>query len=267
MLTQKITLIWMQRLISLAVLQQTFELFMIRSSFSEQGLWRWSLLRQDFQRFPILFRQLFDFLLSTPNFTLMLWARCFVALLIWVFPHPALVVFLLLSTILISWRWRGAFNGGSDVMTATVLLGLSWSSIFPNSEVIQKGALWYIAIQVCLSYFIAGIAKFQNLGWRNGTTLRHVIVASNYDVPDLVRNYFLNSAQSKLLFVASWSVILFECTFPFGLLHPKLCFFMMAGALVFHLGNVWILGLNRFVLPWLAAYPALLFCATQIASR
>ena len=58
---------------------------------------------------------------------------------------------------------------------------------------------------------------------------------------------------------ASWLVITLECGFPAALVAPELAIALLTIAGTFHVGNALVLGLNRFVWAWLAAYPALLY--------
>jgi hypothetical protein len=60
---------------------------------------------------------------------------------------------------------------------------------------------------------------------------------------------------------ASWAVMIFECLFPLALVNTQSCLAFMSVAILFHLSNFYLFGLNRFLLSWAAAYPALLYCS------
>lgn len=64
-------------------------------------------------------------------------------------------------------------------------------------------------------------------------------------------------AYRGLAFFASWTIILFEVTFPAAILNAHLSLVYMASGLAFHAGNAYVFGLNRFFFAWLAAYPAI----------
>jgi hypothetical protein len=168
------------------------------------------------------------------------------------------MLFLFLSAILISIRWRGSFNGGSDFMSLIVLSALSFASAFPDSAKAQAACFWYIAIQTCTSYFLAGTIKLRNPDWRSGRALRRFVKTSIYAESPL-SSWISRTLWLSLL--ASWSVMLFECLFPISLFFPKVCVAMLCLGFLFHLANVYFFGLNRFLLSWSAAYPAVLFCS------
>ena len=136
-----------------------------------------------------------------------------------------------------------------------LVLGASWVARVsgPNSRA-ATGALAYVALQLCLSYFIAGMVKLKQRDWRSGRALLDFAVADYYDVP--VR--FQNLLRSRgLSWVASWGVLAFECLFPLALLNPKICLGFIGAGVMFQGLNVYVFGLNRFLWTWGAAYPAL----------
>jgi hypothetical protein len=245
------TLIWSERLLSIAILQQTIELLMIRSTWNDHGIWRWSTLNQEFQA-PI-----FSVFFSTKGFTLLLILRLLCATLIWFAPCTILNAFLFLSTWLIAIRWRGLFNGGSDSMTIVVTIGLFLARATIDHPAIAKYALAYIALQLTLSYLVAGWVKLKNPEWRRGIAMPVFLKTPRYDSPpDVIRKLFQNPLRAKLI---SWTIIVLECAFPLSWCSPHLCVFFLSLALIFHLLNFWVFGLNRFVFAWLSAYPALYF--------
>jgi len=200
--------------------------------------------------------------LNNRNFIWFLWARLVFALVVIVFPNPILWAALCLGTLLIAMRWRGTFNGGSDYMTLIVVAAVFVArSLGENDERWVTVSLGYVAFQVCLSFFIAGIAKLRRKKWRNGEALLGFLNSKYYGVPARMR-----PSGSKVLAVpASWFLILFECFFPIALFDPKLCLGMIVLAILFQLINAFVFGLNRFVWAWLAAYPALYWCSQYIA--
>ena len=161
---------------------------------------------------------------------------------------------------LISLRWRGSFNGGSDFMTLIVLMGLGLASLFPNHLLMGVGCLWYIALQTCTSYFISGLVKLKRANWRQGKALTGFIRLSIYEPGPFVK-WFLESPKISLRI--SWVLILFECSFPLALLRFDLALAYVSFGFLFHLANFYIFGLNRFLFAWLATYPALLFAAVH----
>ena len=243
-------LLVMAKLLSIAVVFQSVELFQIRRAWSAGGIWDWNTLRKEFGILGVVFDE--------HGFTALLCVRLVCAFVAFFFPNFILMLVLFLSTLLIAVRWRGSFNGGSDYMTLIVsgCLSVAWG--FPRAE---KACLYYVAVQTCLSYFMAGMAKIRKKDWWTGKALSDFLKSEYYDVPERLRSL---TKQRSLLVAVSWMILTFECVFPLSLCKPEICAIFIAFALVFHLGNVYAFGLNRFLFAWAAAYPALYFCSSAV---
>jgi hypothetical protein len=253
---------WTSMITGIAVFFQTLELISIRKTAHDSGIWDWRLIRRDFETLPnwlcSFLNPLLDSLLAYPNFLGVLALRLICAAWIVLAPQPIPTILLFVSTLLISLRWRGSFNGGSDFMNLIVLSALSVATLFKESPVIGVACLWYIAIQTCTSYFIAGTIKLQRQNWRNGKALSGFLSTTIYS-PDSLSAMISDS--QILSQIASWAVIVFECLFPLALLNSNVCIAFMSLAILFHLSNFYFFGLNRFLLSWAAAYPALYYCS------
>lgn len=155
-------------------------------------------------------------------------------------------------------RSHGPVCGGSDSMFFQVQLGLFVASLgFANPLLVKIGLGW-IAAQSVLSYFLAGVAKLKNAGWRNGVALRNLF---SLDGPYVLLSGVRGLAKSKpLCALLGFGVVLFELAFPAVLVLPMEGKWVLLGlGLAFHLANAVVLGLNRFVWAWAATYPALLY--------
>lgn len=255
-------LLWTQRLIAFAVLLQTIELLLLKASFNDNGIWRWDVLRREFTIFPAPIQRLFAIALRYPNFLFLLYLQLAAAILLLLDSELSVwSVMLLVSNLLICLRWRGTFNGGSDYMTVVVLSALVVAVTFKDNDLVVLGCLWYIAIQSCLSYFLAGIAKIQRRNWLNGRALQSFLSSACYESPKIIASILRNSLMLRLL---SWSVIFFETSFPLVFVGSGVADTYICIALVFHLINFYLLGLNRFIFAWAATYPALYFCASLV---
>jgi hypothetical protein len=221
-------MIWVGRLISFAIVLQSLELFWVKP-------WDWQAMKSEAPKVLRGILAYYDWILGF---------RLAMGLAALIFPHPVVIAFLAITSWLISVRWRGTFNGGSDAMTMQILLAWFVSMALPN---MAFGCLLYILIQLLLSYVVAGLSKLANPDWRDGVALRYFLKSSGYSI----------SPTASL--VLSWILILFECSFPLAVFFPRP--FLMLG-LLFHIGNFLAFGLNRFFFVWLAAYPALLFQMT-----
>jgi hypothetical protein len=239
-------------LLILAVLLQSFELLIAKNSW--MTIWNWSTLKNDYKKIPPWLLRVISFFLDDRGFLFALDLRIFLAILLLAFPHPLIFLGLLLTGLMISLRWRGSFNGGSDSMTTLILLALTVAIFFRHHGAIARACLWYIALQSCLSYWIAGLAKLRHTAWRNGNALALMVKKEAYAVPADLRSFLQNPSVSR---IASWMILIFECSFPLALLDPAVCQFYIGLALCFHLANFFLFGLNRFVFAWMASYPAL----------
>jgi hypothetical protein len=218
--------VWTARLFAWSWLLQALELWLVRRDLEQ--LYPWAIVRRDYGvrfAFPltwsIALQSLLALALLTPY-------ACF--------PWLALALALAQAA-----RFRGSYNGGSDAMTLVVLLGLALARSFD-----PRLGLAYIAAQLVLSYFVAGVFKLRDPSWRDGSALAALLSAPQYrDTP------------LRLPRMAGYAVLGFECAFPLALLDVQLTWAFALLGLAFHVLNARVLGLNRFLWTWLAAYPAL----------
>ncbi len=260
-------LVLSERLILFSVLIQNLEMIYLHKNFSNQGVWSWGLLQKEYRN--NLSKKLFGFIFSYyPFLTLQIVSALSCAIGIFI-PQALSLWCATIVVILTCLRWRGNFNGGSDYMTVIVLCSLSLCSLSTASSATQLGILaqagiTYVSIQTVFSYFIAGWVKIKRSSWRKGIALTQLLTLSNYSVQPSIQKIVSNH---KLSLILTWSVLLFECLFPFSLLHPDLSLLFISIAFLFHLTNAWALGLNRFWLSWMASYPILYFFCLQLSSR
>lgn len=172
-------------------------------------------------------------------------------------------LFLLIHAIVILKRFDGPYNGGSDRMSLLILSCLCLIHFMPSSQ-LQAYILGYLALQLILSYFIAGFCKIVNREWWSGQALQDLFRFSAYPASEALRSC---ADHPTILFLASWISILFELFFPLTLLSHNILIIGLLMALSFHLINAYLFGLNRFVWAWLAAYPSLFWLQEQFASN
>jgi hypothetical protein len=259
--TLDIATVWTERAIALAVLLQTVELLQCRAAFADDGIWSFPLLRREHDALPAPLRWLFAVVLPYRSFIALLWLELVFAVLLGLGVSGA-AAFLLFAEVAVCVRFRGTFNGGSDYLTVLISMALSVRWLCGATPLVSKAALAYIAVQVTLSYFIAGVAKLKEVTWRNGAALRVFVTSEGYGAPPFVRRLLDGQRRCLLL---SWAVLAFECGFPLAWLSPRFCLPLLALGFVFHLGNSLVFGLNRFLFAWSAAYPALLYGSHLLA--
>ncbi len=254
-------LAWTERLTGVALALQTSELLQLRRAWSDDGIWRWALLSPEHRRLFGPLRWLFAAVLPERPFATLLVLRLLAALALGVGVGRWLGPFLLFTQVAIGVRFRGTFNGGSDAMSLVLLTSLTLAQLFPASTAAQKAALLYVAVQLTLSYFMAGAAKLQYAEWRSGRALSSVVRNRQYGAPGWLVRSLAGKGRAGLL---SWCVLGFECGFPLAWSGPGACAALAAVGLCFLLGAWLLIGLNHFVFAWAAAYPALLWCSQLV---
>jgi hypothetical protein len=247
-------LAWTERLTALALALQTVELLQLRRAWSDDGIWRWALLAPEHRLLVAPLRWLLSRLLPARPFAVLLWLRLLAALALGAGAGGGLAPLLLVTQVAIGVRFRGTFNGGSDTFSVVLLAALSLAQLLAAHALAQKAALLYIAVQLTLSYFIAGAAKLQHAEWRSGRALASFVGSGRYGAP----RRLVRALDGKVrLAVLSYGVLGFECGFPLAWSGPRASGVFIGLGLCFHLGTWLLFGLNRFVFVWLAAYPAL----------
>lgn len=249
-------------LTTLALILQTIEAIRLKAIYSNDGAWSWQLLKNDWSRWPMPFQKIMTFIMSPHVFLPLLYLQITIALAIGanLVEHRYFYIYLLVLNILTSIRFRGNFNGGSDSMTAILLLSLTLIAWFPHHNTLSNSVIFYIGIQSTLSYFIAGLVKIKNPHWRNGRALSLYLRSSMYDTPQMIKALAKNQ---RLMAIASWAVLIFELSFIGCFWFRSYTIVWLLVGLCFHLTNFMIMGLNRFFWAWLATYPAIFWLMTQ----
>ncbi len=173
---------------------------------------------------------------------------------------PLVLGLIFLTSLYMLKGYNGPYNGGSDRMGLLILSCLMLTHIIP-SEQWREYAFGYLAIQLVLSYFIAGWVKVVNREWRSGRALQDVFLFSAYPFSTCLKDWV---NYPKWLRLMSWAVMTFELAFPFMLLTQETLILALIIAAIFHLANVYLFGLNRFFWVWIAAYPSLLWLQDRI---
>ncbi len=177
------------------------------------------------------------------------------ALLLIGFQTPWACLGLTSLSILTLQRFQGPYNGGSDRMSLLILYSLTAIHFIPSQHW-QAIIFGYLALQLILSYVMAGWVKIINPEWRNGLALKDVFCFSAYPASESLRGW---AKKPKILRCASWAVMLFELLFPLTLLSQTTLIIGLVIAITFHIANAFLFGLNRFLWTWLAAYPSILW--------
>lgn len=151
---------------------------------------------------------------------------------------------------------------GADQMNVLLSITVLTFWILPVSNTIQIYGIYFIAVQLSLSYLVAGVAKLFSTSWRSGQAVKGIFstyMFGSYESRLLTRRH---PAVNQLL---CWLTIIFEITFPLGLLFGGTgALIVLAIGFSFHLANAFIMGLNDFLWSFTSFYPAFYFAAVNL---
>lgn len=246
-------------LLGWSLLLQTLEFFHVQHL---DRVSDWRIQREEVPARPAWVRRLLDRAVQGRGYMGLLWVRLGLALcLLMGWMNPALAVILFLSSVLLLFRWRGAFNGGSDFMTLVAVSGLLISQLVAlatdNAALGWRAGLWYVTVYVVSSYFVSGWVKLLRPEWRSGRAMTIFLDGGVYG-PLAARSVYRRPGVAWLV---TWGFTVWEGCFPLALFDVRIAWFMCCVAPLFHFLVYWHFGLNRFFWAWLATYPAVLYCA------
>jgi hypothetical protein len=169
---------------------------------------------------------------------------------------PVVLAVVFITTLSISLRNPYGLDGGFQ-MSLVIFGGLFLGSLFPDGSLGQRVCLLFIAAQAVLSYFVAGVSKLSSDSWRAGTALTGIFGTSLFghkQIHERLRRY------PNLDTVGCWGTILFECMFPLVLIVDlRYASVFLIGGFLFHLATAVFMGLNGFLLTFIATYPAVVY--------
>lgn len=168
----------------------------------------------------------------------------------------AIITSLLTATTLAFNFRRYVGDDGSDQMSSITIVVVWLCAGLGRTDFVLSLGLYFIAFQACTSYCAAGIAKALSREWRDGTALFKIFNTEAYGITAVAK--FLHQRRS-LGWVACWTVIIAESTFPAILFMPTpIMLGMLFAGVLFHLSCAIIMGLNSFLWAFAATYPAVI---------
>lgn len=250
-------------LITYLVIDSLEKLYNFRE-YRQDGILSWDILANNnyFASRPAFFKKILDLVFPMRVWLAILFLRLVCALALLIFSYAAVVppicyCFLFVIGGLINLR-QVAYGAETENRFSLIIIGVLLLRSLVPTQTVTLVSLWFIALQVCLSYITAGISKLRDADWRMGNGFRLVIAYE--DVP-LKKSFTIFFEKRKVVAtVSNWLVIIFECLFPLILVVPRQLFwcFLIAG-IVFHLAIAIWFRLGKFFWIWVATYPALIF--------
>ena len=173
----------------------------------------------------------------------------------------ALLLLLILPNVALYYRQAFGLDG-ADQMSLLILLSLLICFIPWADPEIQKVGIWFIGLQLSLSYLVSGVAKLASKEWRTGTAIPGILSTFTYGTR-LTRRFFVK--HRRLSLAVCWFVIAIEVLIPFGLFFgPQGALVVLGVGLMMHVSIAIIMGLNDFVWGFTAAYPSFYYLAATL---
>tara|TARA_B110001454_G_C12723300_1_gene436379 strand:+ start:44488 stop:45264 length:777 start_codon:yes stop_codon:yes gene_type:complete len=251
-MTLEASLLITTRLLSFTMLFQAIEIFILSRQTNFRYVWSYNNLRCDLEQGLPLKKKWVENLFSISSLQKIAILQILLACTATLYPHAAIFTGLFLTHLLICIRFRGAFNGGSDMMTFVVLTGTIVATLG-----FTKIGLIYIATHTLYSYFKAGLAKIKHKEWQNGQAIPAFLSRSLF--PDIQNTAAQLANQKAINLTLGIGTLIFELSVLGLLFAPNASQLYFALAVVFHLAVYFCFGLNRFFWIWLTAWPATLF--------
>jgi hypothetical protein len=175
--------------------------------------------------------------------------------------RAGLLILVALANVLIG--ARSAYGcDGSDHMDEVIVVGLAAAFLFAPDRLAWLGIV-FICAQSLLSYAASGIAKLVSPMWRRGTAVPAILGTTSYGTD---RARFVLASVPGLGRVLSVGTIVLECAVPLVLLLPTpMMTAILLAAAAMHIAIAVVMGLNKFLLSWLATYPAIVACHGVVA--
>jgi hypothetical protein len=193
--------------------------------------------------------------------------RCLLILSLLFFPLQSTIGWILLCLLGLSLLTSSLItyygSDGSDQMTLLIIITLVICYL-PGlgSPKLAEIGLWFIGLQACLSYMVAGIAKLVSSEWRASTAIKDVFSTKTYGSKKATM--FLQKYPAANGFLC-WNVMIMEALFPLCLFLPwQYAMIFLCWGFIFHFFTAVIMGLNSFFWAFMATYPALYFINHQM---
>jgi hypothetical protein len=174
--------------------------------------------------------------------------------------YIALGILLLVNLIL---YYRHSYGlDGADQMSLLIIITILLCFLINQNDLVGKIGLFFIALQLSISYIVSGIAKLFSEKWRSGTAIQGILSTYTYGTA-FTRNWL--TKNKSLCKIICWTTILMETLFPISLFFGSdITLIFLGFGFLFHLSIAIVMGLNDFVWSFCAAYPAYYYLSTLI---
>ncbi|MFD2909765.1 hypothetical protein ACFSX9_13590 [Flavobacterium ardleyense] len=243
-------------ILSVGLVFDTLNFFLKKELYSDTvGLFQYDKLIHDKRKYFKNIYQRLPYLFSFKGYFALMIIRLICLLLLLLSFHWSL--FLLLFIIQLIFNLRNIYSlSGADQMQNIILFGLLIISFNINSNIASL-TVFFISVQMLLSYFFTGFHKIKSKKWRNGDALLLVLNSETFG----------NSTFQKLLYnnkfisiIISWVIILVQLSFIIVLfINPQLTVYFLTILFLFHLSIAFSMGLNHFFWVFVSSYPIIYY--------
>ncbi|OEK01366.1 hypothetical protein BFP97_07480 [Roseivirga sp. 4D4] len=261
MLSEQQAALYIQNLISIAILIDAAEILFMRRQYSLQGIYSYQIVRSSHKWvLSGVTGNLFGFIFSYPRFIYLILFQALAAVMVLSQAFGGLTLILLIALIFFiklsaNMRHQTGLDG-ADQMQVIVLAGLVGFYLFDDQR-IQTISLIFISAQSILSYLVSGVAKLLSKEWRSGEAIKGIMNTVGYGNKKLAKVFTSSKSTSKL---ACWSVIIVESFFPFFILiNIDFTFIFLIVVGLMHLSIAIVMHLNNFFWSFISTYPAVIY--------
>jgi hypothetical protein len=150
---------------------------------------------------------------------------------------------------------------GADEMAMIVLVGLLAYRVADQRDAWRWAGIAFVSAQVTLAYLVSGVAKLISSEWRSGTALPGIMATEIYGHRHAERAL----GHRAVAFLTAWATMLWEAGFVLYWVTPEPWAYAWLGAgVAFHVGTALGMGLNTFLLAFLAGYPLLILAHSAL---
>lgn len=218
--------------------------------FSSNGLLSWNVMQLKWsnQDQKTLLKPLFK-LFNEQGLAALFIIRCLLLIGLLFFPLQSTFGWILISLLGVSLLTSSLItyygSDGSDQMSMLIIITLIICNLPGlSSPRLTEIGLWFIGLQACLSYAVAGIAKLVSSEWRSGTAVKDVFSTKTYGSKKATM--FLQKYPAANSFLC-WNVMIMETLFPLCLFLPwQYAMIFLIWGFTFHFLTALIMGLNSF---------------------
>lgn len=256
---------FIELMLSISLISSSLQNIINRNSFANNGLLPWVIYKESI-KLRLFHYPVFDYLYNRKG---MLWLNitriAFVLFFMLADSDFYLSGLVLIATLTYLIYIRSALMcNAADQVNNILIAGLLVNTI-PSGTPPSSIVIYFFCCVLIVSYFTSGVLKAHETGWRNGTYLKNVIIARNFDYPFLLRKVL---PINKFFFkYASVAIILWQLTsFLIPVLPLPVFYLYLFVCFSFHLISGFLLRLNSFISTFTALLPTLIFVHAKIVT-